>query len=90
MLVSWIVRGMFTAEVLYSPAFSMGLGLCIGLGRMRGLWARAPQRVSKRVTRIVPRIVRSSTRTAPQTASSDAPMGSVEARLNLEPAGSRP
>jgi hypothetical protein len=31
MLILWIVRGMFSHEILYAPAFSMGLGLCIGM-----------------------------------------------------------
>jgi len=31
MLVLWAFRGMFTAEILYSPAFSMAIGLLIGL-----------------------------------------------------------
>lgn len=33
MLVLWIVRGMFTHEILYSPGFCIGLGMCIGLCR---------------------------------------------------------
>lgn len=31
MLISWIFRGQFTAEVIYSPGFNLGLGLAIGL-----------------------------------------------------------
>jgi hypothetical protein len=31
MLVLWVMRGMFTREILYNPSFCIGLGLCIGL-----------------------------------------------------------
>lgn len=31
MIVLWVIRGMFTREILYNPAFNVGLGLCIGL-----------------------------------------------------------
>jgi len=31
MIVLWAVRGIFTREVLYAPAFGIGLGLAIGL-----------------------------------------------------------
>jgi hypothetical protein len=31
MIFLWIVRGMFTREILFSPAFNIGLGLSIGL-----------------------------------------------------------
>jgi hypothetical protein len=31
MLVLWLVRGLFTHEILYSPAFSLALGLCFGI-----------------------------------------------------------
>jgi hypothetical protein len=31
MIVLWAVRGLFTREVLYNPACSIGLGLCLGL-----------------------------------------------------------
>jgi hypothetical protein len=30
MVVLWIVRGMFTIEIVYNPGFSVGLGLAIG------------------------------------------------------------
>jgi hypothetical protein len=39
MLLLWVVRGMFTREILYSPSFSMGLGLTIGLCILHGVWA---------------------------------------------------
>jgi O-antigen ligase len=35
MLVLWIVRGQFSREVLYAPAFFIALGLAIGLCRVR-------------------------------------------------------
>lgn len=31
MLVLWVVRGMFTHEILYNPGFCIGLGLICGL-----------------------------------------------------------
>jgi O-Antigen ligase len=31
MLALWVVRGMFTREILYNPACNIALGLCIGL-----------------------------------------------------------
>jgi uncharacterized membrane protein YuzA (DUF378 family) len=31
MLVLWLIRGFFTHEIIFSPAFSMAIGLCIGL-----------------------------------------------------------
>jgi hypothetical protein len=31
MLILWLLRGFFSHEILYSPAFCMGLGLCVGL-----------------------------------------------------------
>ncbi|MCU1267783.1 MAG: O-Antigen ligase [Acidobacteria bacterium] len=38
-VVLWVLRGMFTDEVLYSPSFCIGLGLCIGLCMIEGCWA---------------------------------------------------
>lgn len=40
MLIVWCARGMFGGEVLYSPSFSLGLGLCVGLCLCRGVWPR--------------------------------------------------
>jgi hypothetical protein len=37
-LLLWIMRGLFTREILYSPAFCIGVGLCIGLCISRGMW----------------------------------------------------
>lgn len=31
LLLLWVVRGLFTREILYAPAFSLALGLCVGL-----------------------------------------------------------
>jgi hypothetical protein len=31
MVLLWCVRGFFSAEILYTPAFSLGIGICIGL-----------------------------------------------------------
>jgi hypothetical protein len=30
-IILWVIRGMFTREILYNPAFNVGIGLCIGL-----------------------------------------------------------
>lgn len=38
MLLLWIIRGMFTREILYSPSFSIALGLSIGFCISQGLW----------------------------------------------------
>lgn len=38
MLVLWFIRGFFTHEILYSPAFSLGLGVILGLCRVEGVW----------------------------------------------------
>jgi O-antigen ligase len=38
MMFLWLLRGMFTREILYSPGFSIGLGLCIGFCISQGLW----------------------------------------------------
>lgn len=43
MVTVWIFRGLFTREILYSPAFAMGLGLCLGLC----LCTRSIQRTSE-------------------------------------------
>jgi hypothetical protein len=31
MILLWVVRGMFTREILYNPACAIGIGLCLGL-----------------------------------------------------------
>ncbi|MGD9722099.1 MAG: O-antigen ligase family protein [Pirellulales bacterium] len=31
LLVLWVVRGMFTREIMYNPSFNIAIGLCIGL-----------------------------------------------------------
>ena len=38
MMLLWLLRGMFTDEVLYSPSFCIGFGLCIGLCITEGFW----------------------------------------------------
>ncbi len=38
MLVLWCLRGFFSEEILYSPAFSLGIGLCLGLCCVEGVW----------------------------------------------------
>jgi hypothetical protein len=40
MLVLWFVRGNFSREVLYAPAFCIGLGLVIGLCITHGMWVK--------------------------------------------------
>jgi len=44
MMILWAVRGMFSREILYNPSFSIGIGLCIALGLVHGVWGRAPLR----------------------------------------------
>jgi len=41
MLVLFVVRGMFSREILYAPSFSIGLGLCLGYCLMAGTWRPA-------------------------------------------------
>jgi O-antigen ligase len=43
MMLLWIVRGQFTAEILYSPSFSLALGLCIGGCIITGVWHPPPR-----------------------------------------------
>jgi hypothetical protein len=40
MILLWILRGLFSREILYSPAFSLGLGLCVGLCVLHDVWDR--------------------------------------------------
>jgi O-antigen ligase len=40
MLVLWVVRAMFTREILYNPGFGMGLGIAIGAALMNGAWQK--------------------------------------------------
>ena len=40
MLLLWLLRSLFSREILYSPAFSMGLGLCVGLCMLHDTWDR--------------------------------------------------
>lgn len=44
MLILWLVRGQFTAEILYSPSFALALGISIGACIVAGVWSprRAP------------------------------------------------
>jgi O-antigen ligase len=42
MVVLWIVRGMFSAEILVLPAFAIAFGLALGLCRIRGAWRLVP------------------------------------------------
>jgi O-antigen ligase len=41
MVALWAVRGFFTAEILYSPSFSLGVGVCIGFCILREVWGSA-------------------------------------------------
>jgi len=44
MLILWVVRGMFSLEIFYAPAFMFGLGLCVASCAASGVWARRPKR----------------------------------------------
>jgi hypothetical protein len=41
LVLLFLIRGMFSREVLYNPSYCIGFGLTIGLGAIRGLWSRA-------------------------------------------------
>ncbi len=49
MVVLWVVRGMFTREIMFSPSFNIALGLIIGYC-MLGEVARAKLKTSKATT----------------------------------------
>jgi len=36
MVLLWVIRGMFTSNILYNPGFSMGLGLAVGFCALLG------------------------------------------------------
>lgn len=42
-LILWVIRGMFTREILYSPSFNAGVGITIGLCVQAGVWRRTPR-----------------------------------------------
>jgi len=50
----WLMRGMFSREILYSPNFAIALGVILALGREVGLWASgrpgAPDHSARRGT----------------------------------------
>jgi hypothetical protein len=44
MIVVWFTRAMFSGEIIFSPSFSLALGMAIGLCVATGVWQR-PQRI---------------------------------------------
>lgn len=58
MVVTLVVRGLFTAEVLYNPAAALGLGAVIGLCNVRGVWRLAVPRLAPRTRVSRPRVDR--------------------------------
>ncbi|MCC6993615.1 MAG: O-antigen ligase family protein [Deltaproteobacteria bacterium] len=46
MMALWVMRGMFSREILYNPSFAIGLGLTMALCMIHGLWGRAPSRLT--------------------------------------------
>jgi hypothetical protein len=38
MVALWCLRGLFTAEILYNPAFSLAIGIAIGRCMLHGVW----------------------------------------------------
>jgi len=42
MMALWVMRGMFSREILYNPSFAIGLGLTMALCLIHGLWGRSP------------------------------------------------
>jgi hypothetical protein len=52
MLAMWVIRGIFSREILYTPGFCIGLGLTIGLCISQGMW-KLPVPTRARVPRYV-------------------------------------
>jgi len=53
LMVLWIVRGLFSREILYMPVFAVGLGVCIGWCIVEQVWIPASKQRAARTT--VPR-----------------------------------
>ena len=45
MIILWLVRGMFSHEILYNPSFCIALGMVIGLCLIKGVWPRRRRQV---------------------------------------------
>ena len=43
MMTLWCLRGMFSHEILYNPAFSLALGTCLGRCVLLGVWSHAEE-----------------------------------------------
>ena len=54
MMALWVMRGMFSREILYNPSFSIGLGLSMALCFIHGLWGRAAPTVPVRGRPVTP------------------------------------
>jgi hypothetical protein len=52
MIALWLLRGMFSREVLYSPAFSIALGLAVGMCILEGVWSRRAGHARVAITRV--------------------------------------
>ncbi|MBX7167440.1 MAG: O-antigen ligase family protein [Pirellulales bacterium] len=47
MILMWGIRGFFSREILYSPVFCMGIGICIGWCVVEGVWKPADEQRSR-------------------------------------------
>jgi hypothetical protein len=43
MIILWVVRGMFTQNILFAPAFNLAIGIIIGLCMTSGIWKKLPR-----------------------------------------------
>jgi hypothetical protein len=61
MVLLWVVRGLFTREILYNPSFNIALGLAIGLAMLaqverRGISAAAKTQAAAGPPQPLPRL----------------------------------
>lgn len=50
LMILWIVRGLFSREILYMPVFAAGLGLCIGWCISQKVWVPAAKQLKSMAT----------------------------------------
>jgi len=46
LMILWIVRGLFSREILYMPVFAAGMGICIGLCIVEQVWVPAEKQLA--------------------------------------------
>jgi O-antigen ligase len=49
LVVLWVVRGMFTREILYNPSFCLAIGMCIGLCLESGGYLRKAKTLARQL-----------------------------------------